>query len=120
MGRGTVQAIRNLSALALVVLILSGCAAAGVPYTSDPAAKLADAAQLFDIQGRPLPAEKLIVEALDQYKDTNNQLGLAEAYINAEHCSQPHYHLAVAAPPLACVKHYVSDAKKYCQSDKAV
>ena len=34
----------------------------------------------FDYAGRPLPADKLIVEAIAQYRASDNQLGLAEGY----------------------------------------
>ena len=72
--------IRNVLILAIAALALGACAAALVPATSDPAKKLGDAAILFDSQGRPLPAERLIVDAMNQYKAANNQLGLAESY----------------------------------------
>jgi tetratricopeptide (TPR) repeat protein len=52
----------------------------GVPATSDPAQKLRDANRLYEIERRPLPAERLIREAAEVYRQQNDQLGLAEAY----------------------------------------
>jgi len=72
--------INHLALFALFVLILSGCAAIGVPHTNDPAKKIGYAYQLFDKQQRPLPAEKLIREAIDILKTQNNCYGLSEAY----------------------------------------
>lgn len=60
--------------------LLIGCAAALVPYTNDPAKKISQAYWLFDDNQRPLPAEKLILEAIDIYKKNNNQSGLATAH----------------------------------------
>jgi len=59
---------------------LVGCAAMGVPVTSDPAKKLGYAGSLYDQQGRPIPAERLIQEAIEIYEEQQNELGLAEAY----------------------------------------
>jgi len=64
----------------LTLISLVGCAAALVPYTSDPKQKIADAYWLFDEQLRPLPAEKLIHEAIAIYQENNNKVGLAEGY----------------------------------------
>lgn len=69
----------SVSALILGVIFL-GCAAMGVPATSDPDKKIGDAYMLFDRQQRPLPAERLIREAIEIYQEKNNDLGLAEAY----------------------------------------
>lgn len=65
---------------AAALLGISGCAGFGIVATSDPAAKLIDAGDLFDRQDRPLPAERLIREALEIYQKQDNQLGVAEAY----------------------------------------
>ena len=73
--------IPGLVPLVFVCLVaLTGCAGVGVVATSDPAAKLRDAADLFDRQDRPLIAERLIREAINTYQSSNDQLGLAEAY----------------------------------------
>src|SRR3989442_11453492 len=63
-----------------LIALTGGCAGVGVVATSDPAAKLRDAGDLFDRQDRPLIAERLIREAMDIYQANNDQLGLAEAY----------------------------------------
>lgn len=65
---------------AAAFLALSGCAGFGIVATSDPAAKLNDAGDLFGRQDRPLPAERLIREAIEIYQEQKDQLGLAEAY----------------------------------------
>src|SRR5947208_9599357 len=66
--------------LLLSLLAFAGCAAFGVSATTDPARKLRDATALFDRQDRPLPAERLIREALELYQKNSDQLGVAEAY----------------------------------------
>ena len=66
--------------LAAALLAISACAGFGIAATSDPTAKLNDAGDLFDRQDRPLPAERLIREAVQIYQEQNNELGLAEAY----------------------------------------
>ena len=67
-------------AIALIVVTLTGCAAMGVPVTSDPREKLGWALNLYEKQNRPLPAERLIQEAKEIYQSKNDELGLAEAY----------------------------------------
>jgi tetratricopeptide (TPR) repeat protein len=64
-----------------LVVVLAGCAGVGVVATSDPAAKLHDAGYLYDRADRPLIAERLIREAIEIYEKNNDQLGLAEAYL---------------------------------------
>jgi len=66
--------------LALTIAVLTGCAAVGVPATNDPDAKLAQAGTLFGDLNRPLPAERLIQEAIDIYKARNDRAKLAFAY----------------------------------------
>lgn len=58
---------------------LSACAAFGVVETSDPLGKLNDAEHLYMQQGRPLPAEKLIREAMAIYEERDDAHGLAAA-----------------------------------------
>ena len=65
----------------LTFLSLAGCAAALVPYTSDPKQKISDAYWLFDQKQRALPAQKLILEAIEIYKKNNDKSGLAQAYV---------------------------------------
>lgn len=59
--------------------VLTGCLAAGVPYTSDPRQKLSYAYQLMNLN-RPLPAEKLINEALETFQKQGNEIWIAECY----------------------------------------
>ncbi len=72
--------MRHLVLSMLVMAVLTGCSAMLVPASDDPATKLKQATSLFDRQDRPLPAERLIREAIDIYNKENNQLGLADAY----------------------------------------
>ncbi len=65
----------------LTIISLAGCAAALVPHTNDPEQKVTDAYWLFDTKQRPLPAQKLILEAIEIYQEKGNDSGLAEAYI---------------------------------------
>jgi hypothetical protein len=51
----------------------------GVVATSDPRKELANALALFD-HGRPLPAERMIVDAIAQCERTGNNECLGEAY----------------------------------------
>ena len=74
------MALRHIIII-LTLISLTGCAAALVPYTSDPKQKIADAYWLFDTKQRALPAQKLILEAIDIYKKDENKSGLAEAYV---------------------------------------
>lgn len=60
--------------------ILAGCTAFGVAASSDPLTKLNDAEELFMGQGRPLPAEKLIREAMEIYQERNDMHGLGNAH----------------------------------------
>lgn len=62
------------------LLFLAACSAVGVPATSDPARKVQQAAVLYDQQDRPLPAERLLREAIQIYSANGDQAGLAEAY----------------------------------------
>lgn len=69
----------KLALCALAFSALVGCSAAGVVASSNPRQKLADADALLD-QGRPLPAERLIVEAVQLCTTAGDQLCLADAY----------------------------------------
>lgn len=71
---------REIITLFVLCTILAGCAAVGVVETNDPAIKIKDAYALFDQQQRPLPAERLIRQAIEIYQNKNDDLGLAEAY----------------------------------------
>lgn len=75
----TTRALPPFSALLLAFLLLAGCAGFGVVATSDPLAKLNDAEHLFLRQQRPLPAERLIREAMAIYQERDDQHGLGNA-----------------------------------------
>jgi tetratricopeptide (TPR) repeat protein len=78
--RGSMKKVKNLVIAVAAVALLSSCSAMLVPATSDPGKKIENAYILFDEQQRPLPAEQLIKESVDTYKQENNEMGLAEAY----------------------------------------
>ena len=63
-----------------ITMFVAGCAGVGSTGGSDPAAKLRDAGNLLDRQGRPMAAENLIQEAVAAYQATGDRLGLANAY----------------------------------------
>ncbi len=69
----------KLTLIFVMSSILAGCAAVGVPTTSDPIEKLKWASDLYDHQGRPLPAEGLIKEAIDICAKQNDQSCLGKA-----------------------------------------
>jgi hypothetical protein len=64
--------------LAVILASLLGCAAVGVTSSDDPGNKLVDAGHLID-QGRPLPAERLIHEAIEIYRERDDPHGLGYA-----------------------------------------
>jgi tetratricopeptide (TPR) repeat protein len=59
--------------------VLYGCAGVGIVATSDPLAKLNDSEDLFMRQARPLPAERLILEAMAIYEERGDAHGLGNA-----------------------------------------
>ncbi len=63
-----------------LTIILIGCSGVGVISSSDPKVKLTDAEHLFEEQGRPLIAERLIREAIGSCESTADQACLGEAY----------------------------------------
>ena len=65
----------------LTLISLAGCAAALVPYTNDPKQKISDAYWLFENKQRALPAQKLILEAIEIYHKNDDKSGLAQAYV---------------------------------------
>jgi len=62
-----------------MVVALTGCAAVGVTQTNDPERKLIDAGHLLD-QGRALPSERLIHEAIETYRTLDDAHNLGYAY----------------------------------------
>jgi len=71
--------MKKIICLLVLMLVISGCAAIGVPMTFNPDSKLSYAISLLDLD-RPLPAEPLIQEAMHIYKKRGDDLGLANAY----------------------------------------
>ena len=71
--------ISNLAAL-LMILFLIGCTAIHVPSTDDPNKKIKDALDLVLKQERPIPAEKLLHEAIEIFQKNGDSKGLAAAY----------------------------------------
>jgi tetratricopeptide (TPR) repeat protein len=75
--------MRVLGRFALLLSLLAGlggCAGVDVDAPASPAGKLRYAIELFDRQDMPVPAERLIREAIDIYQEIKDQIGLAEAY----------------------------------------
>lgn len=66
--------------LLMVLVLLNGCAAALVPYTSEPNQKLKNSYALLST-GRAIPAEKFAKEALETFESENNFRGMAEAHV---------------------------------------
>jgi tetratricopeptide (TPR) repeat protein len=64
---------------ALVVTVLSACTGIGIVASSDPLVKLNDAEHLFMRESRPLPAERLIREAIAIYQIRDDVHGLGNA-----------------------------------------
>ena len=62
------------------LLLISACAGVGIVSTGNPLAKLNDAEVLFQEKNRPVPAEKLIQEAIGIYQREDNAHGLGNAY----------------------------------------
>jgi tetratricopeptide (TPR) repeat protein len=62
------------------VTLIGACTAVGVVSTGDPLTKLNDAAVLYGRKDRPLPAEKLIREAIAIYQREDDAHGLGIAY----------------------------------------
>jgi tetratricopeptide (TPR) repeat protein len=70
----------RIGIITTVLVILQGCSAALVPYTSDPDQKLSYAYSLSN-QGRIHPAKRLGEEALADYSEYNNEFGMAESHV---------------------------------------
>ena len=70
----------RLILLAVIALALAACAALQAAAVDDPYQQLQLAAELFDNQTRPIPAEKLIATAVATFQKNNDEIGLAEAY----------------------------------------
>lgn len=70
------NAHHRLFSVLISVLVLSGCAAALVPETSDPWEKYSQAMGLFEVK-RPIPAERLLKESVDGLTQTGQYGRLA-------------------------------------------
>ena len=75
----------RLTSVVLVTCLLPACAGVGIVAASDPLTKLNDAAVLFGQKDRPLPAERLILEAMSIYQNNNDPHGLGNAYREYAH-----------------------------------
>jgi tetratricopeptide (TPR) repeat protein len=64
---------------ALLVTILSACTGIGIVASSDPLVELNDAEYLFMRENRPLPAERLIQEAMAIYQKRDDAHGLGSS-----------------------------------------
>jgi len=62
----------------IVLIIIAGCTAVGVPTTSDPYKKIEQSYQLMSTN-RPIPAEFNAQEALTLFKEKGDKFGEAEA-----------------------------------------
>lgn len=71
----------TISTFLIFCLLQASCAGVGIVASSDPQVKLHDARYLFTFQNRPLPAERLIREAIEICKEKSDQDCLAEAYL---------------------------------------
>ena len=70
----------TLPLVTMFLLLISACAGVGIVSTEDPLAKLNDAEVLIQQKNRPVPAEKLIQEAIAIYQSTDDLHGLGNAY----------------------------------------
>ena len=76
---GTIMRIKFILIFIASILFLTACAGVGVLKTSDPLEKLNEAESLTFDQGRPLLAERLIMEAMTIYKERNDNHGLGHS-----------------------------------------
>jgi hypothetical protein len=68
----------KLRILFCLAFFLSGCSAMGVVETNDPNEKLIQASHLM-ANGRPIPAERIALEALQIFQGKQDAMGLGEA-----------------------------------------
>lgn len=71
--------IKIITLVALISFLLSACAGVGLSDSSDPYKKL-DFSYLAMDQGRHIPSERYIKQAIKIFKEKNDKAGLAEAY----------------------------------------
>ena len=77
----SVTKVRAIISAFLISCLLQACAGVGIVASSDPQVKLHDARNLFAFQDRPLPAERLIREAIEICVENVDQDCLGEAYL---------------------------------------
>lgn len=67
--------------IVLILLIsLTGCSAVGIVETNDPHRKIEQAIYLLNTENRPIPADKLLAQSINIFKQKNDQMGLVRAY----------------------------------------
>lgn len=71
----------KMIAMGCLSALFLGCAAMFVPLTNDPMRKLVWATDLFNEQSRPLPAERLINEAIDLCQERKDEVCLGKAFV---------------------------------------
>ena len=74
------KSLRNIFLMFFLIVFFMGCSAMFVGSTNDPHQKLTDAYGLLYNQNRPIPAEKLIQEAIEIFQKENDASGLAKGY----------------------------------------
>ena len=70
--------LTHLSAIGF--LLLAGCYGATIPKSDNPEAKLQRAHSLVFSEDRPIPAERMLLDAADIYRERDDQRGLGNAY----------------------------------------
>jgi len=108
--------LKLLTLLSLLAFTAS-CAGIGIPNSPDPYKKIQYAYGAMN-QGRYIPANRLIVEAIDKFKENNDKAGLAEAY-----ATYGNYHkyaftvkpLTKAPNPQESVKYFEEAIKLYTE-----
>jgi tetratricopeptide (TPR) repeat protein len=67
-------------ALCASLVLIAACAGIGIPDSPDPNKKIQNAYGAIQ-EGRYVPANRLITEAIEIFKERNDKAGLAEAYV---------------------------------------
>ena len=64
----------------ILLISLTGCSAVGVVETNDPHEKIEQAIYLLISENRPIPADKLLAQAINIFEQQHDQMGLVRAY----------------------------------------
>jgi hypothetical protein len=72
--------LRRQAAGLAIILLLSACEGVGIPATSDPYTKLAQAHTLWRDEGRVMQARRLVEQAIVIFNERGDKAGLAQAY----------------------------------------